>query len=202
MIIQDSMQPFQKEGSKVSTKEMKLHALPFPKTVLQDLAEEEVMMRVTLSYFIEPSPGRKGWNIKHRYASHGLRFDVKRPEESMQQLRQRLTRDVWDHPQVSPGRTVSDSRNWSLGKTLRTKGSIHSDTWRGTASQLAESEFVAVFPVTGWWRERPGQECYDNDARYALIISIESARSDLELHQAVHEQITLRSTASVTEITV
>jgi hypothetical protein len=172
MIIQDSMQPFQKEGSKVSTKEMKLHALPFPKTVLQDLAEEEVMMRVTLSYFIEPSPGRKGWNIKHRYASHGLRFDVKRPEESMQQLRQRLTRDVWDHP------------------------------WRGTASQLAESEFVAVFPVTGWWRERPGQECYDNDARYALIISIESARSDLELHQAVHEQITLRSTASVTEITV
>lgn len=202
MIIQDSMQPFQKEGSRVSTKEMKLHALPFPKTVLQDLGEEEVTMRVTLSYFIAPSPGRKGWNIKHRYASHGLRFDVKRPEESMQQLRERLTRNAWDDPQVAPRTTVSDSRNWSLGKTLRTKGSLHSDTWQGTASQLADSEYVAVFPVTGWWRERPGQECYDKNARYALIISIESASRDLELYQAVYEQISVAAATSVTEIRV
>ena len=42
-------------------KDMHMHRLPWPRQVLEDLGEIEVRMRVTLSYFIEPSPGRRGW---------------------------------------------------------------------------------------------------------------------------------------------
>ncbi|HEV3163656.1 MAG TPA: S8 family peptidase, partial [Isosphaeraceae bacterium] len=74
MIIQDALQPFRwdEEGKEVKTKEMHVHSLPWPVEMLQDLGGLELRMRVTLSYFIEPSPGRRGWNVKHRYQSHGL----------------------------------------------------------------------------------------------------------------------------------
>ena len=35
--------------------------LPWPRDVLQGLGEQSVRLRVTLSYFIEPNPGRRGW---------------------------------------------------------------------------------------------------------------------------------------------
>ena len=64
---------------------MGLHALPWPVQQLEALGEAIVEMRVTLSYFIEPKPGRRGGfaRIQHRYQSCGLRFEVKRPQESL-----------------------------------------------------------------------------------------------------------------------
>ena len=120
---------------------MHVHSLPWPIELLRYLGELELKMRITLSYFIEPSPGRRGWNQKHRYQSHGLRFDVRRPEESMTQFRQRLTRDAWEDHTTRPVSLVRDSRNWVLGADLRTKGSIHSDWWKGTAAELAAEQY-------------------------------------------------------------
>ena len=84
------------------------------------------------------------------------RFDVKRPQEAMTQFRRRLTRDAWEDD-TPPGGGVTDTRSWTLGDDLRKKGSIHSDVWKGTAAELAASGFIAVYPITGWWRERPNQ---------------------------------------------
>ncbi|WP_422929735.1 S8 family peptidase [Singulisphaera sp. PoT] len=193
MIIQDSLHPFcwdeEKRGTR--TNQMHLHALPWPVETLRDLGEAQLKMRVTLSYFVEPSPGRRGWNVKHRYQSHGLRFDVKRPQEDMSQFRQRLTRDAWDGGE-RPAGSVKDSRNWVLGDDLRTKGSIHSDCWKGTAAELAASGFIAVHPVTGWWRERPGRGCFDKAARYSLIITLEGD-ADVDVYGAVEAQIASRA---------
>jgi hypothetical protein len=189
LIIEDSLRPFQKADSEIKTHEMNLHSLPFPAAVLQQLGEEEVTMRVTLSHFIEPSPGRKGWTNRHRYASHGLRFDVLRPDEDLAQFRTRLTRDAWDDRSKNPGRAVADSRPWELGDYLRRKGCLHSDWWIGTASMLALCDRIAVYPVTGWWRERPGQERYDQSARYSLLVTIASKRTDVELYAAVEQAI-------------
>ena len=47
--------------------------------VLEELGENDVRMRVTLSYFVEPNPPRRGYVARHQYASHGLRFSVRRP---------------------------------------------------------------------------------------------------------------------------
>lgn len=96
MVVQDSIQPYHfGDDGKPQTKEMNFHALPIPRSELMQIADEEVEMRVTLSYFVEPSPGRKGWNVNHRYASHGLRFEVMRPLEDLTQFQQRISRDFW-----------------------------------------------------------------------------------------------------------
>ena len=72
-IAQEEIQPFIKEG-KNAPKMNKMHffELPWPREILEQLAETNVTMRVTLSYFIEPAPGEIGWKDKYRYASCGL----------------------------------------------------------------------------------------------------------------------------------
>jgi hypothetical protein len=72
LIVQDELRPFERDRSN----EMHLHTLPWPTQALQELGSVEVELRVTLSYFIEPNPARRGWRRRHRYASHGLRFAV------------------------------------------------------------------------------------------------------------------------------
>ena len=197
MIIQDSLQPFRWDADKkdTATNHMHEHALPWPVEMLRDLEDKQLRMRVTLSYFIEPSPGRRGWHRRHRYQSHGLRFDVKRPQEDMTQFRRRLTRDAWEDD--TPPRGVRDTRSWSLGDDLRKKGSVHSDVWKGTAAELAASGVIAVYPITGWWRERPNQKCYDKHARYSLIITLES-EEDIDIYGSIQTVIANRTDITVT----
>ncbi len=193
LVIEDSLQPFDQHVSadgqkRIKTKDMRLHRLPWPKEVLEQLGGETVRLRVTLSYFIEPSPGRRGWKHKHRYQSHGLRFDIKRPTDTEAEFLKRITKSAWDEDEdsVSSG---SDERNWTIGPNLRCKGSIHSDVWTGTAAQLAASGTIAVYPVTGWWKERPNLERWNRFARYSLILSLETAAANIDLYTPIANQI-------------
>jgi hypothetical protein len=196
LIVQGSLQPFDREdGSEVKTRDMSLHRLPWPNEVLQGLGEVRVRMRVTLSYFIEPNPGRRGWTRKHRYQSHGLRFDVKRPLETDDEFHRRLSKAAWDDDQdVEHG---TDDRNWELGDSLRRKGSLHSDAWRGTAAQLASCGMIAVFPVTGWWKERPHLNRWNRRARYSLIVTIETDSTEVDLYTPIAVQIGVPVEATV-----
>jgi hypothetical protein len=74
LIAQHEILPFFKEGGSVKTRDMQPHPLPWPIEVLAELGEIPVRMRVTLSYFVEPSPGARGWTSRYGYQSHGLRF--------------------------------------------------------------------------------------------------------------------------------
>jgi hypothetical protein len=145
-------------------------------------------MRVTLSYFIEPSPGRRGWTNKHRYQSHGLRFEVKHPLQTDRAFHKTISRAAWEEGEESVA-TLRDDRNWELGHQLRRKGSIHSDTWTGTAAKLAECGVIAVFPVTGWWKERPHLERWNRRARYSLVVTIETPQVDVDLYTPIATQI-------------
>jgi len=72
LIAQDRLQPFFKDedDGAVKTQDIKFHTLPWPADVLLALPlQTPVQMRVTLSYFIEPSPGERGWDRKYGYAS-------------------------------------------------------------------------------------------------------------------------------------
>jgi hypothetical protein len=188
MIVQGEMQPFDKVDGEVKTRDMHLHRLPWPTAVLQGLGEVPVRMRVTLSYFIEPSPGRRGWDRKHRYQSHGLRFEVKHPLETDVAFHKRLSRAAWDEDEEQP-ENVNDDRSWELGSRLRCKGSIHSDTWTGTAAELASCGMLAVFPVTGWWKERPHLDRWNHLARYSLLVTLETPRIDIDLYTPIATQI-------------
>ena len=147
LLYEGDLQPYHMTEAGVRTHEMHLHALPWPTQVLQDLGETPFTMRVTLSYFVEPSPGRVGWGAGHRYASHGLRFDVIRPEESADEFLRRVTTAAWDDPKVRPADSDGGKpQSWVIGSKTRCFGSVHSDWWTGTAAQLASSGRVAVFP--------------------------------------------------------
>ncbi len=153
LIAQESLQPFFKDDDKIiKTRDNHLHALPWPIETLQELGDAEVEMHVTLSYFIEPNPGERGWANKYRYASHGLRFAVRHPVETVEQFHQRINQYVRD--EEYQGQTPQDT-GWVLGEKLRNCGSIHSDIWRGTAAALTARQHIAVYPVLGWWKERP-----------------------------------------------
>ena len=171
LIAQERLQPFAKEGGTVKTKDMGVHPLPWPKAQLSDLGSLRVTLRVTLSYFIEPKPGRREGFAKsrHRYQSHGLRFEVKRPTESERQFRERVNNAARDEEEKYAG--VGDTSGWELGPQLRTRGSVHPDWWRGTAADLANSGLVAVYPVSGWWRESRGND-WSKVARYALVVTV------------------------------
>jgi hypothetical protein len=99
-----------------------------------------------------------------------------------------MTRAAWDG-EVRPDSSQTEERNWEIGPNLRTRGSIHSDCWSGTAIELAASGYVAVFPVTGWWRERPHLERWQRSARYALIVSLETQRTDVDLYVPIQQQV-------------
>ena len=176
LIAQDHLYPFEDDR----TKEMAIHKLPWPTSVLEEMGETQVQLRVTLSYFIEPNPAERGWITRHRYASHGFRFDVKTPTESLEDFRKRINQQLLadgEKPQ-----SKSDAKEWTVGPILRHKGSIHSDIWRGTAAKLAERAYIAVYPVIGWWRERHQLGRWKQGARYSLIVSLETARTDVDLY--------------------
>lgn len=188
LIIQDELQPYYKFDGEIRTRDMHLHALPWPTEILQDLGDTPVTMRVTLSYFIEPNPGERGSLDTYAYQSHALRFVVRRPLESEAQFRSRINAQAASEDQGLPPAGVSDS-GWSIGERLRARGSLLSDTWSGTAVALANRGQLAVFPGTGWWRTRPGHGRFERATRYALVVSIEAPSVQQDLYASVAQQI-------------
>lgn len=185
LLYEGELQPYHRVDGSVKTKEMHLHELPWPVQVLQDLGATPVTMRVTLSYFVEPSPGRIGWTTKHRYQSHGLRFDVIRPEDSVEEFKQRLTRDEWDDRTQRPPPQGGAAQAWIIGDRTRVVGSLHSDWWTGTAAQLAACRHIAVYPVTGWWRERAHLGEFTKLARYSLIVTLGTPDTSVDLYTPI-----------------
>jgi hypothetical protein len=79
-------------------------------------------------------------------------------------------------------------KGWILGQQAQ-RGSIHSDIWEGTAAELLDMRHVAVYPITGWWRTRPGQGRANTRIKYALIVSIEAENPTLDVYTEVSNQI-------------
>lgn len=114
MVIQDELQPFVFGKSENSTHEIHFHDLPIPSEVLENLTDTRIRMRVTLSYFIEPNPPRRGYVARYQYASHGLRFTVRRPQETPAKMRSRLSRTFW--PKDSDGKTIPPRSGYCSAK--------------------------------------------------------------------------------------
>lgn len=188
LVCQEALRPFKKEkGKDTSMREMHLHRLPWPLEELEALGETEVEMRVTLSYFIEPNPSARGFSSRYRYQSHGLRFDVRRPHESVDDFRARINAAARDEEEGT--RTGGQDNNWMIGTKNRHKGSLHADIWRGSAAELASRGIIGVYPAMGWWRTRPKLERYDSQARYALIVSIKAPDVAVDLYSAVASKV-------------
>jgi hypothetical protein len=197
LTYQGELQPYELVDGAVKYKDFHLHALPWPKAALQSLAGEPVQVRITLSYFIEPSPDRRGYGTKHRYASHGLRFKVIGPLEQMKDFRERVSMAAWEDSETPPDNR-GELQDWALGPTLRCRGSLHSDWWTGTGAEIAECRHVAVHPVSGWWKDRKHLGKHDKRARYSLIISLETPATDVDLYTPIATEIGVATPVEIT----
>lgn len=191
LIAQSELQPYDKQAGSLRTKDMHFYDLPWPTEVLQSLPDGvQIKMKVTLSYFIEPGPGEIGWKDRYRYASHALRFDINNPEESKTEFIKRINKAAREEDEQLTS-TQSASEHWLLGSNARDRGSIHSDTWFGTAAQLASSNFISIMPKIGWWRERSHLGCWHRKTRYSLIVSIESENTEIDVYTPILTKLKL-----------
>jgi hypothetical protein len=186
LIAQETIQPYRLDEGIGKMNEMCFFELPWPQQMLLDMQETMVRLRVTLSYFIEPSPGKRGWTNRYRYASHSLRFDVRRSAETVDVFNRRV-----NYAMREDGETidVADDIGWTLGAKLRGHGSLHSDQWRGTAADLATRNLIAVYPVVGWWRQRLNRGRCIAPARFSLIVSLESEDVTVQLYNAIAQEL-------------
>ena len=185
LISQEQMQPFDRKvrGSGYRTKDMHFYELPWPKQALLDLGNTEVRMRVTLSYFIEPGPAEIGWKDKYRYRSHGLKFDVNTVSETRDEFVIRVNKAARNPDEEND--STNDSGRWAIGTQNRNLGSVHSDFIEGTAADIATCNFIGVFPVIGWWRERGHLRKWNKRTRYSLIVSLETPAEEVDLYTPV-----------------
>ena len=171
------------------TSQMAVHGLPWPSAALASLGDTPVTLRVTLSYFIEPSPGFRGWTRSFRYASHGLRFELRQPGESEPRFLARLSKEAQNEETGAP--TRGSDPGWALGWDQRVRGCLHADWWTGAARDLAKRDMLAIYPVTGWWRERPHLGKVETPAPYSLCLSIETPSQEIDLYTPIVNQASI-----------
>ncbi len=210
MIIQDAIQPYDPDSKagNASLHHFHLHQLPWPSQLFDRHRDVELTLRVTLSYFIEPSPGSRcsQSSKKYRYASHLLRFTFKRGTESDAVFQRALEKRIEEEEEEDFGdeeipndrerRAPADSK-WALGPVLCGKsGSLVQDVWKGSPAELAGMGQVAVYPAKGWFATRSFKpehefhECHKRPVPYSLIISID-AEQEIGLYTEVSNLISI-----------
>jgi hypothetical protein len=182
LIIQQHLTPFINESGEIKSNEVNFHSLPWPADFFQELSSLTIKLKITLSYFIEPNPTQRQYFGKYDYASHGLRFDLKKGTETNEEFKRRINREARE----KNDKTKYTGLKWSLGPKVRNVGSIHSDTWIGTAAELAEMDSIAIFPVSGWWRLRKRLERWNNSVRYSLIVSLEAENTSIDIYTRIY----------------
>lgn len=192
LIAQDSLYPFKTSDSKTSNapvfNEMHFYELPWPVEELQRLPTgTPVSLKVTLSYFIEPNPGRRGYKNRYSYQSHGLRFEVIRPGQSEANFRAAMNKLARKETPYTG--KEGDASGWTFGPKMRTRGTLHHDVWSGDAASLADLGMIAIVPVGGWWNNKTSEERWLNSVRYSLVLSIETESEDAQIYTAVENLI-------------
>lgn len=181
LVVQDEFVPFYGDDFRIPA--FRLHDLPWPTAVLEDLDAAAVTLRVTLSYFIEPTASRRGWRQRYRYASHALRFELQDPLESENDFIQRVNRDA--RTEESGGRPAAGQVKWLIGANQRNLGSLHQDEWATDGITLSRSGQLAIYPVGGWWKNNRAPARIDQPVRYALVVSLKTDEQDVDLYTPI-----------------
>lgn len=185
LISQDAFVPF--EGPDYKMRRFRLHALPWPTEVLESIGTADVTLKVTLSYFVEPSASRRGWRQRYSYASHLLRFDLKAPTDLTEaEFIARLNREAEnDEDSSRASRSPGSDQRWLIGPNQRNLGSLHQDVWEGSGQDLAASGVVGVYPVGGWWKRNRRNDRLDLPVRYSLIVSLKTEEQGIDLYTPI-----------------
>lgn len=185
MVMEGRLTPFRIGDKDVNYHQMALFDLrdwPFGE-IFRANPNADIRLRVTLSYFIEPNPGRRAYTRAYSYTSYGLRFELSRARETLDQFRLRINSaiEAEERDEVLP---ESESDRWRFGarSPMRTCGSVHSDIWEnGSAADMINPRYLAVYPSHGWWRSRKKLHRYAESAKFALAVTLETS-ADLDIY--------------------
>jgi hypothetical protein len=202
-ISEQIIKPYKLEDGKIKTNEIHYYEFPWPKEILENLGDANVTLRVTLSYFIEPNPGDRGYTTKYAYQSTALKFALINSGEDFDNFKIRTNKINQDTLKESLGvekldsgeydKTTGTSR-WALGADTVFKGSIHSNYWNGSAAAIASCNKLAIFPLaSGWWKELKKQNKFDSQLRYALIVSIETPENTTDIYTPIATQVAVEN---------
>lgn len=218
MIAQAEIQPYAAGtgGGPPVYNAIHFYDLPWPKTALADLKDKAVSLRVTLSYFIEPNLTGKGATRPETYRSFGLRFALKKRDETEEQFRSRLSQlqataerdELLDADEdegleattgeangdEAGGKRKTQTSKWLIGPGAVSAGSLHCDIWRGKASDLVDHDAIAVHPAPGWWKSHGGKGRFGDSGRYALVLSISADGSEVDLYAEAANVLTAKAT--------
>lgn len=183
LIAEESIRPFNGDGS---TNEMHFYELPWPREALKELNEQLVTLKITLSYFIEPSPGELQTQNRYTYASHGLRFDINTPAEfnNIENFKKRINKEAREDKEDKPEFKGFGGR-WLIGSDNRNRGTVQSDSIVLSGIEMADCYHIVVYPVGGWWKTRKSEKCMEKETRYSLIVSLHTEAQDIDIYTPV-----------------
>ncbi|AUQ52341.1 hypothetical protein PhaeoP83_04123 (plasmid) [Phaeobacter inhibens] len=182
LVAQSEIQPY---SASSGFQDCHYYDLPWPRQALEAIGDEEVKLKITLSYFVDPNPGALASLDPYRYQSFGLRFDLKRRLESLETFKRRVNVDEREDPKRKPP-SQTDTDNWRFPIDGPLAGSLHCNEWTGPAAWLLARNLLCVKPVGGWWKNRADKKTRQQRTRYALVVSVKTANEDVELHTDIN----------------
>jgi hypothetical protein len=183
LIAQAEIQPFRVQGNR-KFNECHYYELPIPPDMLERLENEQVELKVTLSYFIEPNPGLSANVDPQRYQSFGLRFNLQRRNEPVSRFKQRVNPSEREDAQRRAQAEPADPK-WMLGEDSISAGSLHCDVWSGRAIELLGRNMLCIKPVNGWWRYRASPEICNRKSRYGVVVTFKTVNVDLDVYTPI-----------------
>lgn len=175
-IAEDTIEPYIKGASNnLKFGHMNLYELPWPTETLLQMGEVNVRLKITLSYYICPSPGSRGMLKKYTYQSLRLNFDVNGPTEDLHAFENRIKR-IKENEEESVANPELNTR-WTIGKQMRNQGSIISDSIEMTGAQLASCNKIVIYPSSGWFRNYLEYEHVQ--IKYSLVVSLETPEQEI-----------------------
>lgn len=187
LVAQNTLRPFRREQGGIRFNEAHVYDLPWPREILEELGNLRIRLKITLSYFVEPNPSFASAIDPARYQSFGLRFDLKRSRETAANFRRRNNAEGRLENDPRPANEANNG--WVFGERAISAGSLHVDIWEGEAVELASRNLLYVHPISGWWRERSALSRFNSEARYALVISLETPGAEIDLYTPIEAMI-------------
>lgn len=185
-IAEDRLRPFvMGQANKLKFGHMNLYHLPWPKSLLAGLADVDVRLKITLSYYVKPSPGIRSRLNKYTYQSIRLKFDVKGSHESENEFKNRIKKASEDGEERVPDPELKN--RWAIGITNRNQGSVISDNFTLNGASMAGCDTIAIFPSGGWFKNRP--ENLELEIPYSLVVTLETPSEDVMLYNEVESLI-------------
>jgi len=189
LIAEREIQPYHLVGSLGKSKEYHLFELPWPADILSgELFDQDVTLKITLSYYIEPNPGSKNKRYinNFHYHSHSLDFAVIKEHEDLDVFKRRISAAS----ELPDDQIDNSEETWSI-KRVRSRGSIKKDFITMSGADMAVRNTIAIYPKPGWYRTRKKLHKANTIVRYSLVITVETPDVNIDILTPVLNMIAI-----------